>query len=162
MSSQFVRSDAFPAGFHDAFGRVVIAFGRIEYLMALIVKRLALKPLTEGVAEALSKRRIDLICDHAKGLYARDPSDEALRRSFDALMDHVKATWNEHRSDLIHAYWNPYGSDAAWSIRPKLLSKGSVSWDRGRRLTPTDLLRLHDELQRIIVLLEPIGREANG
>jgi len=114
----FPVRDDFPPQFYDEFARLVVAFGRIEYLIKLCVKDLLADGFTNGMAEAESRRQFSVLCKEAK-----KRADEKLCRSqasaFSALIDRAEAL-ADFRNDTVHASWTTDLCGQPLRIRPKL------------------------------------------
>lgn len=55
MAQDIDVNDNFPEGFYEEFARLVIAFGRLEYMIKLCLKNLLGQGFTKGMIEAESK-----------------------------------------------------------------------------------------------------------
>src|SRR5438445_73395 len=95
--------DDFPAGFYESLGRLVVAFGRVEYEIKLAVKTLSGKGFSAGIAEAESCRQFRNLCEKAKTLAAKKLTEPYLA-TFTALIDKALKVV-PHRNDNLHALW---------------------------------------------------------
>ena len=141
----------FPDDFYDALGRLVVAFGRVEYVIKLTVKSLSAEGFTRGMAHAESQRTFRLLCKRAKELgNDRLPSDKAAQ--FTALIDQA-ITLAPQRNDNTHSCWTtdnqatPLRLRSFWNTRtdPKQLE-----W-RSRTVMP-------DELRQIAAAMDALYR----
>ena len=75
-------SDDFPPGFYEEVGRLVIAFGRLEYLIKLCFKDLHGNGFTIGMAEAEydAQSTDDMRCEGSKWLYRLRPNIDSPSR----------------------------------------------------------------------------------
>jgi hypothetical protein len=111
-------SDDFPPGFYDALGRLVVAFGRVEYEIKLAVKSLSDKGFSKGFydAESESLRGFSTLCTKAKGLAAAKLT-EPHRSTFSDLVDKALSLATE-RNDNLHALWTADGKGKPVRVRP--------------------------------------------
>lgn len=123
----FPVKDNFLPGFYEEFARLVVAFGRLEYLIKLCVKDLFDKGFTEGMVEAESKRQFSDLCKKAKML-ANDKLSQIQVANFSKLLDQAIAL-AEFRNDTVHALWTADQKGTSLRIRPKWdKSAKSVDW----------------------------------
>ena len=126
-----VRDDFEPL-FFDEVGRLVVAAGRVEYVLKLCLKQLLGKGFTTGMLEAEKVRHLSSLCDEVSGL-ARSKLSTKQQKEFCALIETIKALAKQ-RNDVVHALWttttreNRVGS--ALNSRGKRAPNG---WTRPRR-----------------------------
>jgi hypothetical protein len=160
MAREIHRSNAFHAGFHDALGRVIVGFGRLEYQMKLVVKRLKGDSFTEGMLRAEVLRNMKPLCDKAKKLYAVRVADPDRRAAFAKILERSEVLWEELRNDIIHSFWTAGPDSAALMYRPKLDKRRTqVQWTRNARIPVTTLLQCADELDTLVNALDRETRD---
>ena len=119
MQSLPVKDD-FPPGFYEEFARLVVAFGRLEYLIKLCIKDLSNKGFTEGMVEAESIRQFRDLCEKAEAL-----AKGKLNQSQVATLLNQAIELAEFRHDTVHASWTTNPQGAPLRIRPKCKTPGS-------------------------------------
>ena len=121
------------------FAGMTIWFGRLEYLLRLIVKDYLGQGFTDGFAHAESKRQFATLCDEAMTLFDRKylgPKDRAV---FKTLMARAKEI-GDQRNDMVHALWTTDGMTNPKRYRPKWdKSTKRVSWARSRVVTAAEV-----------------------
>jgi hypothetical protein len=155
MVREIRRSNAFHAGFHDALGRVIVGFGRLEYQMKLAVKRLKGGSFTGGMLRAEVLRNMKPLCDEANKLYALRVADPDRRAAFAKILERSEVLWEEIRNDIIHSFWTAGPDGAALMYRPKLDKRRTqVQWARNAKVPATTLLQCADELEALVNALD--------
>ena len=74
MAQTYERNDRFPPVFFESIGRVTVAFGRLEYVLKLAIKRLGALPFDEAMFEVDRKQFRDL-AEIAKQRFAQQVSE---------------------------------------------------------------------------------------
>jgi hypothetical protein len=151
LVQQIPIKDGFEPSFYDEIGRLVVAFGRLEYLVKLCVKSLLGQGFKKGMVYAESKRQFRELCKEAKKLANSELSDIDAKH-FSDIIDHVLQL-AEERNDTVHALWTATSNEAPLRIRPEWDKQtNNVKWDKGQ-VVP--LLKLRDYRQK----MEKIYRE---
>ena len=140
----------FPNGFHVELARIVIEFGRLEYLLKLCVKDMSEKKFDEGLLEAESQGQFVRLCEHALDLAETKLSD-AERSAFENIVSIAKQL-AVYRNDSVHAYWT-MENGAILRVRPRKDGDG-IEWDRSRAVTVAELAAKADEMKQLHVDLE--------
>lgn len=146
-------SDDFPASFYEEVGRLVIAFGRLEYLLKLCFKDLHGKGFTLGMAEAeYEARAFACFCEQMANLAASQLSPTKA----DAFCDLIKkaSSLGTFRNDTVHAYWYADLKQLPSRIRPRKNSHESADWSRGRVVQICEILTAREEAERLYRDLE--------
>lgn len=121
--------DDFPSEFYEEFAYLIIAFGRLEYLIKLCFKDLFDKGFTKGMVEAEGRRQFSELCKNAKAL-ANVKLSQSQVATFSKLLDQAMAL-AEFRNDTVHALWTAGPKGKLLRIRPKWdKSTESVDWSR--------------------------------
>ena len=99
MSQRTPIRDDFPDTFYPALARLVVAFGRVEYIVKLTIKSLLDQGFTPGMTKAESLRAFRDQCKQAKR-YADEklPSEQA--ETYGKLLDCALAL-AEQRNDHV-------------------------------------------------------------
>lgn len=143
----FDVSDDFPPLFYDEFGRLVVAFGRLEYLIKLCVKDLLAEGFTKGMVKVESQRQFSNICDCAK-LRAGEKLTQAQAIAFSRLIDQAKAI-SEFRNDTVHAFWTT-DSGQPLRLRPSWVSATkSVDWRRSKPIPLSEFQRVRKQIESL-------------
>ncbi len=135
--------DNFPPGFYEEIGRLVIAFGRIEYILKLSIKTLIGEGFTKGMSEAESTRLFCKLCDRAIEL-AEKKLAETKRDDFIRIVTEIK-NLAESRNDTIHAFWN---GEPFLRIRLK--------WNKGKK--DIEWLESNIPLEELIIKREELEK----
>lgn len=148
-----VRDD-FPDRFHEEFARLVIAFGRIEYVIKLCIKSLGGKGFTKGMADAESKSQFSKLCKEAKK-EAKARLTAAQAKSVCTLIDDAKILGN-YRNDTIHAFWTAHvETGQPLRYRPKWdKASKSVDWSRSHPVTVRELGEKRQKMERLFQRLD--------
>ena len=142
-----VRDDFEPL-FFDEVGRLVVAAGRVEYVLKLCLKQLLGKGFTTGMLEAEKVRHLSSLCDEVSGL-ARSKLSTKQQKEFCALIETIKALAKQ-RNDVVHALWTTTTSREPRRVRPQLKGKkGSetVDWSKTEVVSLTKLLKVRRQLE---------------
>jgi hypothetical protein len=133
-------TEDFRPGFYAALGRMVVAAGRVEYELKLVLKSLLGKGMAEGMEEAERKgRRLSGLCERVMQLAAQKLPDRERVAVGKQVAKALKLM--DQRNDHIHAFWVPGPRRNAARIRPRLdKSANAVRWDRSR---PVRISELH-------------------
>lgn len=146
----FPVRDNFPPGFYEEFARLVVAFGRLEYLIKLCVKDLVDNGFTKGMVEAESHRQFSELCEKAKEL----ANGKLNQIQFSSLLDQAIAL-AEFRNDTVHASWTTDPKGAPLRIRPKWdKSAKSVDWRRSTDVPPLELQKKREQIEDLYQALE--------
>ena len=131
-------SDAFGRDFYVAFAKLVIEFGRLEYLIQLCVKDLHGRGFTEGMIEAASTQQFRRLCGRAKSLAA----ERLTANEYDQFASIIENALRlgETRNDSVHAFWSAeHGTP--YRTRPKWVkATRTVDWTRGGTFSTQTLL----------------------
>ncbi|AQH02715.1 hypothetical protein A9R05_27755 [Burkholderia sp. KK1] len=147
-------SDNFPAGFYEEVGRLVIAFGRVEYLIKLCFKDLQGKGFSLGMAEAESESRgFADFCERRLTELAKHKLSTTDADAFCDLMMKVLPLII-FRNDAVHAWWYADSKGLPSRIRPKKDSDASVDWSRGRVVRVSEIRSAREEIERLYRDLE--------
>ena len=131
--------DDFPPGFHEALGRLAVAFARVEYLTKLAVKSLSGKGFTAGMEHAESQRQFGNLCREAKKLATyRLPEPQAA--TFCGLIDEALKLAIE-RNDNLHALWTTDDAGRPERYRPFFNRETKALDWRSRPVTIEELHR---------------------
>ena len=147
MAQTIAIGDDFPDTFFPALARLVVAFGRVEYIIKLTIKSLLGQGFTPGMTEAESLHGFTTLCAQAK-IYAVEklPSEQA--ETYGKLLDCAVAL-AEQRNDHVHACWTAVGGQAM-RLRPYWdKSEKALGWSNGV-VTPEELDRTAAEMQRLV------------
>jgi hypothetical protein len=138
MATTFRIRDDFQPGFYAALGKVVVAWGCVEYELKLVVKDLLGKGFTIGMAKAESIGQFCKLCKCAKAL-ADDKLPEPHRSKFIGHVELAKMLARE-RNDHVHAAWTSGPMGHAMRIRPWWDKKAElVDWERSSGVSISDL-----------------------
>ncbi len=144
--------DNFPPEFYDELAQLVVAFGRVEYVIKLCVKSISGQGFTKGMAHAESRGQFRRLCNRAKELATQKlPPSQATR--FNALIDKALKLAQE-RNDNTHALWttdqyqNPVRYRPFWNRKTK-----DLEWRSGQ-VTAHELRAIHEEMHRLFHALD--------
>ncbi|WP_147440686.1 hypothetical protein [Paraburkholderia sp. RAU2J] len=137
--------DDFPAGFHDELGRLVAAWGRVEYLLMLCGKTLDAEGFTLGMrSQILKGKRLDEFCKHYEPI-ARAKLPELQAGRFRELLAQAQSL-AVLRNDNVHAVWTTDDGGEPLRYRPKKNKpKNQVDWCKDS----VPVCQLRDTRQRI-------------
>lgn len=149
----FPIKDDFPPRFYDEFARLVVAFGRIEYLIKLCVKDLLAEGFTQGMAGAESQRQFSELCKKAKQ-GAGDKLSQTQASAFFELIERAEAL-AEFRNDSVHALWTTDPNGQPLRIRPKWAkTTKSVDWSRSHVVLLSEVQSNREQIERLYQALE--------
>jgi hypothetical protein len=153
LVQQILVKDDFEPSFYDEIGRLVVAFGRLEYLVKLCVKTLSKQGFTKGMVHAESKRQFTTLCEEAKTLADSKLSGTDAKR-FSAIIDRILQLADE-RNDVVHALWTAASSGVPLRIRPKWdkQTKG-VKWDKSQLVPLLELRNCRQRMEEIFYELD--------
>ena len=150
MSRDIPINDSFPHGLHEALARLVIEFGRLEYLIKLCFKDLSEQGFDEGLLAAETIDGFQRLCNSA-----RDAALEKLTDVEHSAFDRILRNASElaiYRNDSVHAYWT-MENDVLMRIRIRQ-DGDALDWTRSRNVSVSeisgkadDIRQLHEELQ---------------
>jgi hypothetical protein len=107
-------SDAFESGLYEALGRVAVSFGRLEYSMLVVMKRLRQadrksqgqppQALDDAVLEDLPIKFEE--CEKlALSLFSKLITDSSRQSAFVELLRKARSLWENERNDCLHCCW---------------------------------------------------------
>jgi hypothetical protein len=142
-------NDDFPPGFYEEFARLVIAFGRLDYLIKLCVKDLSAEGFTRGMLEAESQVQFCKLCEKAKERAGQSQKlSQTQTHDFSELIDQAEVL-ADFRNDTVHALWTTKNGQSL-RIRPKLVKvPKSVDWSRGRVVLLNEIHRTRRQIERL-------------
>jgi len=121
-----------PPDFYDELGRLVVDFGRVEYMVKLFIEDLGGKGFTAGMADAESRRAFSALCDAAKQGIEGDCCLTNEQKSAFVNLIEMAISLGNYRNDIVHALWTADGRGYPIRIRPKWIrASRSVKWDGG-------------------------------
>jgi hypothetical protein len=133
-------------------GRLVVAFGRLEYLIKLCVKDVTRRGFTRGMIEAKSERQFNKLCERAKKLAIKHLTHDAANQ-FCQVIDYVRKLANE-RNDAVHALWTTDDKGKPLRIRPQWnKSTKTVDWEN-RVVELAELQTLRQQMEEIYSKLD--------
>jgi len=155
----FPIRDDFEPLFYDELGRLVVAAGRVEYILKLCIKSLIkTENPTTGLIEAFSKaektRNVGPLCSEARKLAEKLPSKDE-QKAFRAVLDRIEKEMGE-RNNIIHAAWTTDDCRTPLRLRPRWDgNEKKLKWDKSG-VVPLPCLRelrrkledLYSELQQ--------------
>jgi hypothetical protein len=168
-TSTYRPNDAFAEGFYDALGRVTVAFGRLDYVIMLVLKALRRtieartgqrRGFDELLAQDYRKSFADKI-DLAKELFAEATAgipqfgdlvlEEWTVVAFDQTLSDAKAIWDPGRNDNVHSYWTAVTRPDAtpMRLRPKPIDvkAGTMDWNRSAEVPVSELLSIARDVE---------------
>lgn len=135
-----VRDDFEPL-FYDELGRLVVAAGRVEYVLKLCLKTLSGGGFKAGMLKAEQVRHLSSLCDKVTEL-AKQKLNDSHKGPFLKLVQEIKCLADE-RNDTVHALWTTTNGREPLRVRPELTGgKGSkkVDWSKTKTV-PLNMLR---------------------
>ena len=137
----FNPSDEFEEGFFDALGRVTVAFGRLDYMLMIALKRLRQticqregqppRDFNVVIAEDFKTKDFGPRTKRAKKLFCCVVFDSTQIQAFEKLVAEANQLWNRERNDNFHAYWTAAHDRTPTRIRPeKEKGTGIMKWDK--------------------------------
>lgn len=149
----FPIKDDFPPRFYDEFARLIVTFGRIEYLIKLCVKDLLAEGFTQGMTDAESQRQFSELCKKAKQ-EAGNKLSQTQARDFSKLIEQAEAL-AEFRNDSVHALWTTDANGQPLRIRPKWAkTTRTVDWSRSHVVLLSEVQSNREQIERLYQLLE--------
>ena len=142
-----IRDDFEPL-FFDEMGRLVVAAGRVEYVLKLCLKKLLGNGFTTGMLEAEKERALSSLCDEV-AKQAGTILDTRQRANFCSLIDSIKELADQ-RNDTVHALWTTTDSRKLLRVRPELKGKKgseSVDWSKTKVVSLDELRKLRRQLE---------------
>lgn len=143
-----VRDDFEPL-FFDEVGRLVVAAGRVEYVLKLCLKQLVGSGFAPGMLEAEQVRHLSSLCDKVAE-HAKKKLNGQQQTNFCTLIDKIK-TLACQRNDTVHALWTTTDSREPLRVRPELKKgkKGSksVGWSKTKVVSLDELRRVRRQLE---------------
>ena len=97
--------DAVPDDILQSVGRVTIAFAQLEYIMAVVVKRLIGEGLKTGMAKAEELKFFDTIYTELKALLHEPGRDAESVKRLEATAAKADDLMRDRRHDVIHAVY---------------------------------------------------------
>ncbi|WP_250479232.1 MULTISPECIES: hypothetical protein [unclassified Caballeronia] len=144
----------FPLGFYEALARVVVSFGRLEYLIKLCVKTLSAEAFTKGMAEAESKRQFADLCKTAKLRAQEKLNDSTKAERFSELIRQAEDL-AEFRHSAVHALWTSHTNGLVMRISPKWdKSKRAVDWSRSHVVSVCELQQTWENIEDLYLALD--------
>jgi len=148
MATTVPVRDDFESHFFDEVGRLVVAAGRVEYVLKLCLKQLLGKGFTAGMLEAEKVRHLSRLCDEVEK-YAKQTLNNQQRANFCPLIDRIKAL-AEQRNDTVHALWTTTDSREPLRVRPQKKGKKnskSVDWSKTKIVSLYELREVRRQLE---------------
>lgn len=149
-------SDDFPPGFYEEVGRLVVAFGRLEYLVKLCFNDLHGKGFTIGMAQAeYEAQALSRFCGET-GMLAKLAKSKLSTTQTDLFCALLKTlvTLGTFRNDTVHAWWYVDAKGLPFRIRPKKNSHESADWTRGRVVQIDEIQSTREEIDHLYLDLE--------
>jgi len=111
--------DDFEEGFWEEMEKLVVAFGRLEYIMKLALKQLSGKSFELGMAEAEGIRAFQHLCDRTlTQIRAKVPDSDTKQTALEVVC-HCKELAKE-RNDMVHTLWTSEPNRVNRRVRPEL------------------------------------------
>jgi hypothetical protein len=119
-------------------GRITIAWGRLEYVMKLAIKRCLGRPFSEGMLHAEKRRQFSELLKELRGQFAQQTLDKETRALLDKVLAQIEDL-NEKRQDIIHSSWtvSPEGHPRMW--RSNMEKDAAGMWALASTIIDTDL-----------------------
>jgi len=102
-------------------GRLTIAFGQLDYVLQITVKRHLNKSFGEGMREAERLQTINALRDRAEWQHGRRVMDQKKEAKFMGLMERISDLYKE-RQAVIHGLWAKDGQGQVvriWKRKPQ-------------------------------------------
>ena len=150
-----IRDDFEPL-FFDEMGRLVVAAGRVEYVLKLCLKKLLGNGFTTGMIKAEEKQALSRLCDEVAKQAGTKLLDTRQRANFCSLIDSIKELADQ-RNDTVHALWTTTDSRKLLRVRPELKGKKgseSVDWSKTKVVSLDELRKLRRQLEDAHVSLQ--------
>ena len=140
-------NDNFPGDFHEALARLLIEFGRLEYLTALCIKDMTGKGFDAGMLAALRQGPFGGLHKYALKI----APDALTHGELPVFLDYMARAdrMNSYRTDSVHAYWT-MENDHVMRVRPR---KGdditSIDWTHSRSVTVEEISGKADDMRQL-------------
>src|SRR5215469_15013737 len=122
--------NSYPEGFLDGMGRLVVEFGRAEYLVKLVFKQLHGLSFSKGLALAEGHRQFSKLCEETKKAADEKLTDVEQRSKLVDVLDEMRELSLE-RNDMIHAMWYAIDDKSMQRSRVELDKKtGRLDWSK--------------------------------
>ncbi len=148
MAKKFAVRDDFEPLFYDELGRLVVAAGRVEYVLKLCLKSLSGKGFTAGMLEAEEVRHLSSLCDKVTEL-AKKKLNDSDKEQFLKLVLEIEQLAKE-RNDTIHALWTTTDAREPLRIRPELTRpkrSRRVDWSKTKTVPLNTLRKVRRRLE---------------
>ncbi|MBL6928256.1 MAG: hypothetical protein ISR44_03710 [Rhodospirillales bacterium] len=99
LGDDFLSEETFAA-----VGRLTIAFGQLDYILQITVKRLLQKSFGEGMAQAERLETINALKGRSTELFGLRVMDQASEAKFDKLIEKISGLYKKRQS-VIHGFW---------------------------------------------------------
>jgi len=137
----------YPEGFLEQMGKLVVEFGRAEYLVKLVFKQLHGLPFSEGLALAEGHRQFSTLCEETKKTADEKLADVAQRNKLVDVLDEMRELSVE-RNHMIHAMWYAIDDESMQRSRVELDKKaGKLDWSKSAQFTAAHMKNLAWRLQ---------------
>jgi len=156
MSEGIVVKEEFPTGFHPAFGRMVVWFARIEYLMKVVHLRLGGATTSEAMLDAASGEQFGRQCRELQARFDARIADPMQRLAMAKVLAKLPPLF-QYRDDCVHCCWRAE-KDAVVGIRPSVAG-GKVEW-RAHRTSADKMGEVANALATIYVALDELTKLA--
>ena len=149
MAREIPINDQFRDGFYEALARVIVEFGRFEYLVKLCVKDLSEKGFDAGLLEAQSITKFRRLCNRALDI-ANEKLNADEYSEFDRIMEEASSL-AIYRNDSVHACWT---TENGTQLRVRPVKKDDVvDWTRSRSVDVTELRAKAEEIRQLFLEL---------
>lgn len=136
--------DDFPAEFYSALCRLVVAFGRIEYIVKLTVKSLSEPGFIKGMTVAESQGQFRLLCKKGEEFAKMKLSPERYQ-VYCELLQRAKKLAVE-RNDNVHCLWTTEQGEPV-RYRPFYNNQTKALEWRSKAVPAAELERLAAEME---------------
>ncbi len=147
-------SDGFEGPFVAELGRLVVAAGRVEYVLKLCLKNLLDTGFVVGMREAERHWQPVALCEEIRRLACRKLDDQQ-QKSLSPLL--VRATeLAEQRNDMVHAFWTATPTGTPLRVRLQRHGKGdamTVGFEKSHAVIVDDLRALRGQLEEVFAAL---------
>ncbi|MBM3570356.1 MAG: hypothetical protein FJX46_16555 [Alphaproteobacteria bacterium] len=155
MAGTIPIRDDFEPQFFCEMGRLVVAAGRLEFVLKLCLKQLLNEGFTDGMLEAEQNRQLSSLCDEVSKEAKRELSPEL----FDNLSGVIAQIRRlaEQRNDMVHAMWTNTDSREPFRVRPELSGKKDskfVDWSKTELVPLNDLRQIRLQLEEMWAALQ--------
>jgi hypothetical protein len=148
MAKTVLVRDDFEPRFFEEVGRLVVAAGRVEYVLKLCLKQLLGGGFTAGILQAEKVRHLSSLCEKVEQ-HAKQKLDCQQQANFCPLINKLKAIVVQ-RNDTVHALWTTTDSGELLRVRPELKGKKgsqSVDWPKKKIVSLDELREVRRELE---------------